>query len=98
MRPNNLLMWETICYCRQQEFSSFSFGRSSPQNKGLLQFKRGWGAEERLVNFYRVGLKRKLRRPLEERYASSSIPKTIMQRLPLLPLRVLGELSYKHLG
>ena len=46
LRANNLIMWEAIRWCCKNGIQSISFGRTEPENEGLLQFKRGWGTVE----------------------------------------------------
>jgi lipid II:glycine glycyltransferase (peptidoglycan interpeptide bridge formation enzyme) len=49
LRANNLLMWEAIRWYSQNGFSNFSFGRTDPENEGLINYKRGWGSDERAI-------------------------------------------------
>ena len=49
LRPNNLVMWETIRWCCTNGFHHFSLGRTDPDNEGLLQFKRGWAVRENKI-------------------------------------------------
>ena len=42
--PNNMLYWEAIKFGIHHGFSSFDFGRSTP-NEGTYNFKKHWGAE-----------------------------------------------------
>ena len=44
LRPNNLLMWESIKYIKDQGFSELNFGRTELENIGLRRFKLGWGS------------------------------------------------------
>lgn len=41
--PNNLLYWEAIKFAIASGFTSFDFGRSTP-NEGTFNFKKQWGA------------------------------------------------------
>ena len=36
---------------------TFNFGRTELKHKGLLQFKRGWGVKEEILNYYKYDLK-----------------------------------------
>jgi lipid II:glycine glycyltransferase (peptidoglycan interpeptide bridge formation enzyme) len=50
---NHLLMWEAIrCYCGGG-FESLELGRTSIGNKGLRQFKLGFGTEEKQLHYCR---------------------------------------------
>lgn len=56
LRANNLVMWEAIKWYGARGFQNFSFGRTSPGNSGLLQFKRGWGVTEEIRHYFRFNL------------------------------------------
>lgn len=43
--PNYLLSWETLRHAAEQGFSTFDFGRSTP-NSGPYVYKKQWGAKE----------------------------------------------------
>ncbi len=95
LNANKLLIWSAMKKCRGEGFSRFSFGRTEPDNKGLLLFKEGWGAERRLRNYYRL--------PLGTRVASASKPgveagSPLMRMLPVFVLRGLGAIIYRHFG
>ena len=46
LRPNNLLMWNGMLEARERGCRLLDLGRSSAHQEGLLNFKRGFGAEE----------------------------------------------------
>ena len=96
LRPNNLLMWHAIKWYRDHGFQVLNFGRTEPKNNGLLQFKRGWGAEERTLKYYRYDLRKK-----GFVSASARLPGVHTQVLAKMPsplLRLLGSLLYRHLA
>jgi CelD/BcsL family acetyltransferase involved in cellulose biosynthesis len=45
-RPNNLLFAEVIRWACETGCRELDFGRTDPDQEGLKQFKRGWGADE----------------------------------------------------
>ncbi|MBN1905420.1 MAG: peptidoglycan bridge formation glycyltransferase FemA/FemB family protein [Deltaproteobacteria bacterium] len=95
MRPNNLLMWEAIKHYAKESFSNFSFGITEMENQGLLQFKRGWGATESLVNYYRYSLKNN--EFIKDSFrAKTSYP--IFKKMPSPVLNAIGYLLYRHIG
>ncbi len=97
LRANNLVMWEAIKYFSRKRFITFHFGRTEPENKGLLQFKRGWGTREKILNYYRYYFK-------NEKFVKGfhadkhGIFNEIMQRLPIPVLRVIGAVLYPHVA
>jgi Acetyltransferase (GNAT) domain len=95
LRPNNLVMWEAIRWCCRNGIRTFSFGRTEPGNEGLLQFKRGWGAVEQKLNYYRYDLK------AGAFNVGASGPRTSYAVFKLMPaplLRLAGALMYRHVG
>ena len=95
LQPNNLVMWQAIkWYCRNG-YETFSFGRTEPENEGLLQFKRGWGAEEKIINYYQYDLASdgfaKAKNTLSSSY-------NLFKIMPLPLLRLTGNLLYRHVG
>ena len=98
LRANSLLMWEAICQFRRAGMTQFSFGRTAPQHTGLLQFKRGWGAEEVRMAYYRIGLRKNVcLKPLNFGDGLGLTAK-IVKRMPIRMLRLLGALVYRHIG
>lgn len=96
LRANNLVMWEAISWYAGQGYSQFCFGRSEPENKGLLQFKNSWGAEEEILEYYRYDLARET----FVRQASSAASRFngIFSRMPVPVLNAVGNVLYKHMG
>lgn len=96
LRANNLVMWEAIRWCSRNGYKSLCFGRTEPENEGLLQFKRGWGAKERTIYYYKYDVKR-------EAFVSgtsklSDEGKRIFYNMPIPLLKITGSILYKHIG
>ena len=95
LRANNLLMWTAIDWCIQNGLSEFDFGRTNPENTGLLQFKRGWRGREKTMHYYTYDLRK-------DDFVSSSAGGMLVSRLckhlPLPALRIVGLLLYRHVG
>ena len=43
--PNHFLFWEAIKFAYHEGYKIFDFGRTSPYNVGLMDFKRRWGTK-----------------------------------------------------
>jgi hypothetical protein len=95
LRANNLLMWEAIKWYNQNGYCDFSFGRTEPENTGLLQFKRGWGTKERSVNYYKYNVRNS--EFIEDPFRVGKLNK-IGTKLPVFLLKIAGSLMYKHVG
>jgi hypothetical protein len=95
LRPNNLIMWEAIKWYAENGYKHFSFGRTEPDHKGLLQFKRGWGTREGTIYYYRYDLTKdtfvKDATKIKSSYA-------FFQKMPLPLLKLAGRLLYRHVG
>jgi len=96
LRPNNLIIWEAIKWYTLNGYKSLCFGRTEPENKGLMQFKTGWGAKEHLIHYYKYDL-------LKEAFVQDSSRVTgfhnkIFAHMPIPLLKMTGALLYKHMG
>jgi len=58
LRANNLIMWEAIRWYVRNGYKRFCFGRTEPENRGLRQFKSGWGTEEMIIKYYKYDFKK----------------------------------------
>ncbi len=96
LRANNLVMWEAISWYAKNGYSQLCLGRTEPGNSGLRQFKAGWGASERTINYYRYDLGKKafVRTPL----SVSGTHNAIFRRMPAPLLRAAGAIMYRHMG
>lgn len=95
LRPNNLVMWEAIKSCVHNGFKTFDFGRTEPENKGLMQFKRGWHANERIIKYYRYDL---TKNTFVKGGSTSRASKEIFKMLPSPLLNLAGSLLYRHVA
>ena len=96
LRASNLVVWEAIKWYVQHGYRSLCFGRTAMDNEGLRRFKIGWGAQERIVNYYRYDLRR-------DAFVTGDRPATsgsyhIFRAMPIPLLRLCGSLLYKHIG
>ncbi len=66
-----------------------SWGTSSPDQKGLIEYKERWGATSRLVNVYSMAIQSRPP-PLEAYYDSRSLKRRLWKRLPLFAAKMLG--------
>jgi len=93
--PNHLAMWEAIRHTAEKGFRIMDFGRSDPDNQGLLDYKRGWGTEETDVVYHKPGWTI----PSEtSSYGLGVVVKPIMTRMPIPLLKMIGKLLYGHIA
>ena len=95
LRPSNLVIWEAIKWYARNGFMSLSFGRTEPENSGLLQFKRGWGVKEKTIKYYKYDLAK------EAFVGDHHRPKTsykFFKKVPSPLLNLVGSVLYKHVS
>ncbi len=96
LRANNFILWETIRWYAARGYKSLCLGRSEPEHTGLLQFKRGWGAEEKVRGYYKYDL-------IQNRFVSSPVKNNgfaekVFGVMPVPVARWMGEVLYRHVG
>ena len=92
-RPNNLLVWEAVKFCIDNNLKELDFGKTDIENEGLRRFKRGWGAKEISLNnyYYPVVPENNLVNFLYQKVVSPVIRKT-----PEFIGKQIGETAYKY--
>ena len=95
LRPNNLVMWKAMIWYTENGFRYLSFGRTKPENYGLLQFKRGWGAREDVLHYYKYDHKDDCFIAKKANIKSSY---NFFKIMPLPLLKLTGNLIYRHVG
>ncbi len=101
LRANNLVMWEGIRWLGNKGYSSISFGRTELENKGLRQFKNGWGADEYSINYFKYDLNREVfvsNNKDSERGTRNIFSKRLSQKMPAPVLNLAGSILYRHMG
>jgi len=95
-RANNLVMWEAIQFFKGQDYKHFSFGRTSIDNEGLIQFKNNWTEEIKRIYYYKYDLKKEVFIKSESK--DLHFYNKIFQRLPIFLLKFIGNILYKHIA
>jgi len=95
LRANNLVMYEAIRLYAGQGYQTLDLGRTDLQNKGLLQFKRGWGGVEYPIHYYRYNLEAG---SFEKEVRDLSKHKPLVRKLPIPVLELAGKILYRHMG
>jgi hypothetical protein len=94
MSPNHLLFSEAIGNAHREGYRVFDFGRTSPTNSSLMDFKRQWGTT--VVDLPQFTCpKMEL---LREDWKGHWVPKELCRRLPEPLFEKFGNLCYRHLG
>lgn len=94
LRPNDLVMWEAIKHLNMRGFKTLCLGRTEVENRGLQQFKEGWGGREGFIRYARYDFKSgAFLRGLNKTPGSA-----ILRRMPSVILRGAGAILYRHMG
>jgi lipid II:glycine glycyltransferase (peptidoglycan interpeptide bridge formation enzyme) len=96
LRANNLVMWEAIRRSIANGYRNLCLGRTEPENKGLLQFKRGWGTVEETLPYYKYDFRRNTF--VQDSAKISRFHTRAFGAMPIPILKVAGNLLYKHVG
>ena len=95
--PNHLLIWESIKHSNKDGQVKFDFGRCSPEDEGLRNFKNRWAAQEIDLPCYYYPMAKGMMT-----YTDTSLKYRIMNRavatMPNFLLTIIGSKVYKHLG
>ena len=95
-RANNLVMWEGIKWHLKKNVKNLSLGRTERDNRGLLQFKSGWGAKQGIINYFNYDFRKQGFLSAAPRL--TGIPNKIFTYFPSPLSRIAGIIFYKHLG
>jgi lipid II:glycine glycyltransferase (peptidoglycan interpeptide bridge formation enzyme) len=105
LRPNNLLMWESIEHCALMGYRTLCLGRTNPLNAGLMQFKGQWGGRLSTIeySYFYNGLTYEKqavfkREAIHNRLTVDANARKIMRHLPIPILRLLGCIVYRHMA
>lgn len=96
LRPNNLLMWESVKRCCDLGFGTLHFGRTSLMNEGLRRFKLGFGAREEKIECFKFDFRKQAFVSSVDR--SETGINRLFRLLPSPLLRLAGEMLYPHLS
>jgi len=97
IRPNHLLLWRAIEMACSGGYIYFDFGKTPPENKGLLNFKERWGAKMYdLPYFYYPEIKGMM--SLEQNDLRHRLLRSSLRNMPLPIAKILGKIVYHHLG
>lgn len=96
MRANDLLLYETMCWCVDRGFTTFDLGSDSPLQESLLFFKRKWLATQRPAPHYMLGEGRAA--PMDSSSRRYSIARACIRRMPNAAVAALGAAFVRYFG
>lgn len=96
LRANNLVMWEAIRYYCNKAYERLSFGRTDLDHEGLRQFKSGWGAEDKMIKYYKYDIKKHAF--LANEKSTFDFHNKVFRVMPVKLSKLIGKLLYQHAG
>jgi hypothetical protein len=98
LSPNHFLFWEAIKSAYHEGYKIFDFGRTSPSNEALMDFKNRWGTKviDLPQYFYPKQALEKLSK--EEESIGFRLVQKICEKAPDYTLQPIGRFCYRHLG
>ncbi len=94
LRPNQLILWRAIQWACERGCHTFDMGRTALTDRGLRDFKGGWGTIEVPLVYSTIG--GKPRRPPKRRLQQALT--LIVRHSPPFVCRAIGEAFYGHHG
>ncbi len=95
LRPSNLVIWEALKWYIQNGFKTLNFGITETENKGLLQFKRGWRGIEQTIYYSKYNIAKAC---FEKDSFRSKVSYPFFKYLPAPLLNIIGSFIYKHVA
>jgi CelD/BcsL family acetyltransferase involved in cellulose biosynthesis len=93
VRPNNLIVWDAIQWGCENGYSAFDFGRTDIECEGLRDYKKGWGAVESDLSYYRI-----TKEHASETADALRRMKPVLRATPVPVLKMIGRMLYEHVG
>jgi len=100
LNPTHFLLWQAIQRSYAEGFKLFDFGRTSPNNLGLMDFKRRWGTQViDLPQFCYPGtLNRNSLSMTSDDSLKYQLIRFLARKSPRSLFPYLGEFCYRHMG
>jgi hypothetical protein len=96
--PNHFLFWEAIKMASEKGCKMFDFGRTSPDNASLMDFKRRWGTQVIDIShfYFPAGFAKEMGSKEESwRY---KVAGKVCGGAPDALQKIVGNFCYRHLG
>ena len=90
LRAYAALYWRAICLGLEEGYRRLSWGTSSRDQTGLIEFKERWGAQSHPAVVYALPVTRSVP-SIERYYDSGGLARRLWRRLPLRITPVIGE-------
>jgi hypothetical protein len=96
--PNHFLFWEAIQRAHAQGAEVVDFGRTSPTNTSLMDFKRRWGTQAAVIPQYYYPADQVPQIEDEGESLQHKVVQYLCRKAPVSMLPAIGKFCYRHLG
>ena len=98
LNPTWFLFWQAIKLAHESGFRVFDFGRTHHANKGLMDYKRRWGADAADLPIYYLAEDSKVSvfRRAESALGKNWLMKQVVRYSPDALVRLIGEVWYRN--
>lgn len=96
LRPNHLLVWNAIKNAIEDGCHVFDFGRTAPDDTGLMRFKQSWGSD--VVDLVGVSDGNAIEKIADKTSLKWKMIRFAVGRSPLPIYRILNTFCYRHHG
>ncbi|MBS3917358.1 MAG: GNAT family N-acetyltransferase [Deltaproteobacteria bacterium] len=98
LTPNHFIIWEAIKMAHSEGYQIFDFGRTSPEDTGLIKFKERWGTKtatfmEIVYPPHHLQVSDSKEKSLKYRLA-----RKVCQTVPNPGRKIISHFCYRHLG
>lgn len=98
LNPTHFLLWHAILLARTEGYHIFDFGRTSPHNIGLMEFKSRWGTTVTdLPQFWHPSTSAPILHNSDQSVIYR-VARNLIRKSPDTLFRLLGKLCYHHMG
>lgn len=98
MSPNHFLFWEEIKAAYSEGYKIFDFGRTSPGNIPLMDFKRHWGTHTVDLPQFFYPMQSCGKVAAKESSLAYKLIQGAVKNSPDFALSAIGKFCYRHLG
>lgn len=97
MAPNMLLYWNLLRFAADNNFKTFDFGRSTP-NEGTYQFKKQWGATPEPLFWYQASATLNSREADDKKSVKREILADLWTKMPFRMANSLGPKVRRYIS
>ena len=98
LNPNHFLFWEAIQAACREGYKVFDFGRTSPHNRDLIDFKERWGTSVADMVEYLYPARGELPIAIRENSVPYRFVRRVFGYVPEPMFERIGGYCYRHLG